>query len=225
MVRAQNDDHLDELGCVLGQAPLEPQQADDVTDAHVAGHHVADLAPVVCGLLTAIVADGAGDARGAAHAALSKGGCKVDGHDGGGHLRGGHNDALGNELLVGRLDDGGQALKGRRHKRARLAQRCVLGGGAFRVAATLGASVPKLHLRGKDGSARAGHPRHQRLCDLAFLHGGGNVQLRPAAQLAQDDNHLDLGYALKAQHVVKECGAGEHVATNGDALKQAVRLL
>jgi len=47
-----------------------------------------------------------------------------------------------------------------------------------------------------------------------------------AAQLAQDDDHLDLRDVLVPQAVVRQRGAREHVAADGDACVMAgLRLL
>lgn len=66
-VNAAVHSHLHEPCCVGRDAPLEPQQADDVSDAVLSLHEFTHCHTCVCWLLTPVVTDGAHHVGGLAH--------------------------------------------------------------------------------------------------------------------------------------------------------------
>ena len=100
VVRHDLKDQLDEMGGIVRQLLLEPEQADDSSYAHLLAQNIGELLAGIEHLFAAIIGDGADEGGGLANFAGCKRFAVVAGNFGHLGLLELHNHAFGQQHLV-----------------------------------------------------------------------------------------------------------------------------
>mmetsp|Transcript_23113 Transcript_23113/g.64129 ORF Transcript_23113/g.64129 Transcript_23113/m.64129 type:complete len:367 (+) Transcript_23113:930-2030(+) len=224
MVCSDHEDHLNELGALLGELPAEPQEREDAANAHLLLKDFGDGHAAVLQLLAAIIRDGGDEVRWFADHAQLLSPCVVHGHLRCLPLWGLNDLAAQHEVRVDLVDHLGQLVERVRDVEACLLHRLVLGRGGLHVSPCLRSRVAELHLSGEARGASANAPRDHGLGDAARLHGLNKIILVHPANLAQQQQDLGARVVLVPQEVVQKAAARVAVATDGHALVDAVRV-
>ena len=226
VVRREHHDAFDDLGLLLGDQALVPEQSDHVRDFVPLVDQLGGGIAVVTGFVAAVVADRRLDEGRDHHlAGLHP---FLDGLGElrqvfGAEVRNRPHQAALDQLLVSRLDGGAQRAKRFRDGRAGLLEGVGLGARRpFALHAFLGAGVPELHPLRQALLAEAGDHRQQ--LDPPLLRavplGGALFQL--TAHLADDHDCLGLRVLLEHLQVGHIIGAGVGVAADPDRRRDAI---
>ena len=112
VVGSKHEDHLEELGSVVGETAAEPQERHDTTDTDVVLEDDGNGHAGVEELLATVVGDGGDEGSGLTDETELLGPRVVNGDLGNSGLRLGLDAALGDEVLVDLGEDGGEVLEG-----------------------------------------------------------------------------------------------------------------
>jgi len=203
----------------------EPEEGDNAADAEPLIEHLADLHPRVDELLLPVVADRRDERRRLAHQPEVHRPFKVHRHGGLRWLGGLDDGGGGDELGIRGGDGGGELVERVGDHRTREAERRVLRGGRLALRVRRRARVSKRDGMVEASGAGADAPRDEGLVDAPVLECLADQVLLDAANLAEQHNHLDVAIRLVAHDVVPKGGAGVPVASDGDALVDAIRVL
>jgi hypothetical protein len=218
VVGGQLQDHLDELAGIVGQTTLEPQERDDSSETDLLLEDVRDPHSGVHELLTTLVRDGRDEGGGLSDHAELLSPLVVHGNVGRVTLFPRGDGTLRDELLVGRLQDGGQVLESVGNDETGSLHGGVLGVGGLEVRVGHRTGVTELNLGGEHLGAGTDGPGDDGLLDDALLDGVDDSVLFDTSDLSQEDEHLALGVLLVTEQVVDKGGTGVSVTSDGDTL-------
>ncbi len=225
MVGREHEDHLEELGRVLGQAAAEPQQGHDAADANLLPEHVGDGHAGVEQLLATVIRDGRDEGGRLADEAELLGPRVVDGDLGNHGLGLGLDGARLDQVVVDGLDERRHVLEGLGDVETGLAHAAVLHGGRLELRVGKGTGVAELNLGLEHARTGTDGPRDDGLGDDALLDGVDDLVLLDATDLTQQHEDLAVGIRLVPQEMVDKGGAGVPITANGHALVDAVGVL
>ena len=220
VVSRQHHDPLDDLGFLLGDQPLVPEQPDHVGNLVPLVDQLRSGIPVIAWFVSAIVADRSLDQRGhhditGFHSLFD--GLGELGQVGWTQVWNRTNLATLDEIFVDLLDRRPQGAEGFRHDRTGLLQRVGLGSSrAFTLHPFLRAGMAELHPLGQTLLAEPGHDGEQP--DPALL---GSVPfscalLQIATHLADDHDGLGLRVLLELLQVGHVVSARVGIAADPD---------
>jgi hypothetical protein len=222
VVGSKHEDHLEELGGVVGETAAEPQERHDTTDTDVVLEDVGNGHASVEELLATVVGNGGDEGSGLTDETELLGPGVVDGDLGNNGLRLGLDAALGNEVLVDLGEDSGEVLESLGDVEASGAHGLVLDGSGLELRVGERTGVTELDLGGEHTSDGTNGPGDNGLGDDAGLDGLDNAVLLNTTDLTKKDEDLALRVGLVAKHVVDESGTGVPVTTNGNTLVHTV---
>ena len=222
VVGSKHEDHLEELGSVVGETAAEPQERHDTTDTDVVLEDVGNGHAGVEELLATVVGDGGDEGSGLTDETELLGPRVVNGDLGNSGLRLGLDAALGDEVLVDLGEDGGEVLEGLGNVEASGTHGLVLDGSGLELRVGERTGVAELDLGGEHTSDGTNGPGDNGLGDDAGLDGLNNAVLLNTTDLTEKDKDLALRVGLVAEHVVDESGTGVPVTTNGNTLVDTV---
>ena len=222
VVGSKHEDHLEELGSVVGETAAEPQERHDTTDTDVVLEDVGNGHAGVEELLATVVGDGGDEGSRLTDETELLGPRVVNGDLGNSGLRLGLDAALGDEVLVDLGEDGGEVLEGLGNVEASGTHGLVLDGSGLELRVGERTGVAELDLGGEHTSDGTNGPGDNGLGDDAGLDGLNNAVLLNTTDLTEKDKDLALRVGLVAEHVVDESGTGVPVATNGNTLVHTV---
>jgi hypothetical protein len=222
MVGGKHEDHLQELGSVVGQTAAEPQERHDTTDTDVVLEDVGNGHAGVEELLSTVVRDGGDEGSGLTDETELLGPGVVDGDFGNGRLVLGLDAARGDQVLVDFGEDGRELLESLGNVEAGLAHSLVLDGGGLELRVGERTSVAELDLGGEHASHGANGPGDDGLGDDTGLDGLDHAVFLNTTDLTKEDENLALRVGLVAKHVVDESGTGVPVATDGNTLVHTI---
>lgn len=222
VVGSEHEDHLEELGGVVGQTAAEPQERHDTTDTDVVLEDVGNGHAGVEELLATVVGNGGDEGSGLTDETELLGPGVVNGDLGDGRLVLGLDGAGRDGLLVDLGEDGGEVLEGLRDVETGVTHRLVLDGGGLELRVGERTGVTELDLSGEHTSNGTDGPGDNGLGDDAALHGLDDTVLLNTTNLTEKHKDLALRVGLVAEHVVDESGTGVPVTTNGDTLVHTV---
>lgn len=222
VVGSKHEDHLEELGSVVGKTAAEPKERHDTTDTDVVLEDVGNGHAGVEELLATVVGDGGDEGSGLTDKTELLGPGVVDGDLGNSGLRLGLDAALGDEVLVDLGEDGGEVLEGLGDVEASVTHGLVLDGGGLELGVGERTGVTELDLSGEHTSDSTDGPSDNGLGDDAGLDGLDDAVLLNTTDLTEKDENLALRVGLVTEHVVDESGTRVPVTTNGNTLVDTV---
>lgn len=225
VIGSKHENHLEELGGVVGQSAAEPQKRHDTADTDVLSEDVGDGHTGVQELLATVIGNGGDEGSRLADEAKLLGPRVVDGDLGNDGLGLGNDGALLDEILVDLGKDGGHVLEGLGDVETSLAHGLVLHGGGLELGVGERTGVTELNLGLEHAGASTNGPGDNGLGDDALLDGLNDLVLFDATDLTEEDEDLAVRVGLVAEHVVDEGGTGVAVTTNGDTLVDTVGVL
>jgi hypothetical protein len=222
VVSSKHEDHLEELGSVVGQTTAEPEERHDTADTDVVLEDVGNGHAGVKKLLSTVVGDGGDESSGLTDETELLGPGVVNGDLGHSRLVLGFDATLGNKVLVDLGKNSGQLLEGLGNVETGFAHGLVLDGGGLELRVGERAGVTELDLSGEHTSDSADSPGDNRLGDDTLLDSLDHTVLLNTTNLTEKDKNLALRVGLVAEHVVDESGTGVPVTTDGDTLVHTV---
>jgi len=222
VVGSKHENHLEELGSVVGETAAEPQERHDTTDTDVVLEDVRNGHAGVEELLATVVGDGGDEGSGLTDKTELLGPRVVDGDLGDSGLGLGLDAALGDEVLVDLGEDRGKVLESLGNVEASGAHGLVLDGSSLELRVGERTSVTELDFSSEHASDGTNGPGDNRLGDDAGLDGLNNAVLLNTTDLTEQDEDLALRVGLVTEHVVDESGTGVPVTTNGNTLVHTV---
>mmetsp|Transcript_21870 Transcript_21870/g.38790 ORF Transcript_21870/g.38790 Transcript_21870/m.38790 type:complete len:288 (-) Transcript_21870:2013-2876(-) len=225
VVGGDHEHHFDEFAEVGRQLAAEPEEAEDAAQADLLLEDLGELHAAVDQLLAALVGDRGHERRRLADEPELACPFVVHRHLGGLRLFFLDDHARLHELPIRRADANSHVVERRRHHRARLLQRPVLRGCGLLLPLRAGPRVAKLHFVGEGVGTRARTQGDERFVDFPRLDRVADLVLLDATHLSEQHQHLDFGVFLVSHEVVHECGSGEAVAADGNALVDSVGVL
>ena len=222
VVGGKHEDHLEELGSVVGKTAAEPEERHDTTDTNVVLEDVGNGHAGVKKLLSTVVGDGGDEGSRLTDETKLLGPGVVNGDLGHSGLGLGLDAALGNEVLVDLGEDSGQVLEGLGDVETGLTHGLVLDSGSLELRVGERTGVTELNLSGEHTSDSADSPGNNGLGDGTGLDSLDHTVFLNTTDLTEEDEDLALRVGLVAEHVVDESGTRVPVATDGDTLVHTV---
>jgi hypothetical protein len=222
VVGSKHEDHLEELGSVVGKTAAEPEERHDTTDTDVVLEDVGNGHAGIEELLSTVVGNGGDEGSRLTDETKLLGPGVVNGDLGNSRLLLGLDAALGNEILVDLCEDSRELLESLGNVEAGLTHGRVLDSGGLELRVGERTSVAELDLSGEQTSDSADGPGNNRLGDDTGLDCLDHTVLLNTTNLTEKDEDLALRVGLVAKHVVDESGTGVPVATNGNTLVHTI---
>ena len=222
MVSGKHEDHLEELGSVVGKTAAEPEKRHDTTDTDVVLEDVGNGHAGVKELLSTVVGDGGNEGSRLTDETKLLGPGVVNGDLGHSRLGLGLDAALGNEVLVDLGEDGGQVLEGLGNVETGLTHGLVLDSGGLELGVGERTGVTELNLSGEHTGNSADSPGNNGLGDGTGLDSLDHTVFLNTTDLTEEDEDLALRVGLVAEHVIDESGTGVPVATDSDTLVHTI---
>lgn len=222
VVGSKHEDHLEELGSVVGKTAAEPKERHDTTNTNVVLEDVGDGHTGVEKLLSTVIGDGGDEGSRLTDETKLLGPGVVNGDLGNGRLVLGLDVTRGNKLLVDLGENSGELFEGLRNAETGLAHGLVLDSGGLELRVGEGTSVTELDLGGEHASDSSDGPSDNGLGDDTGLDGLDHAVLLNTTNLTKKDEDLALRVGLVTKHVVDESGTGVPVATNGNTLVHTI---
>lgn len=222
VIGSKHENHLKELGGVVGETTTEPQQSHDTTDTNILSEDVGDGHTGVEELLTTVIGNGRDESSRLTDETELLGPRVVNRDLGDDRLSLGLDGAGLDELGVDVLEDRGHVLKGVGDEKTGLAHDLVLHGSGLELRVGQRTGVTELNLGLEHAGASANGPGDNGLGNDALLDGLDDLVLLNTTDFTEQDENLALGVILVAEHVVDEGGSGVAITTNGNTLVNTV---
>lgn len=225
VIGSEHENHLEELGGVVGESSAEPKKRHDTTDTNILLENVGNGHTSVEKLLATVIGNGGDEGSGLSDEAKLLSPRVVEGNLGNDRLGLRNDDLVSNELLVNLPDKSGHVLEGLGDVEASITHGLVLHGSSLELRVGERTGVAELNLSLEHAGASTNGPSDNGLGDDALLDGLNDLVLFNTTNLTEEDKDLALGVGLVSKHVVDEGGTGISVTTNGNTLVNTVGVL
>ena len=225
VIGSKHENHLKELGSVVGKTAAEPEKGHDTTNTDLLPKDVRDGHTSVEELLTTVIGNGRNEGSRLTNEAKLLSPRVVDGDLGDNRLGGGDNGAISHKLVIDLLEESRHVLEGVGNVETSLTHALVLGGRSLELRVGEGTSVTELNLGLEHAGASTDGPSNDGLGNDALLDSLDHLVLLNTTDFTEQDKDLAGRVGLVAKEMVNEGGSGVTVTTNGNTLVHTIRRL